>query len=249
MLKTTTYLTTQSHSVVYSTIGSTPNRNMTMYARNLKVYKGAKNPIVIEMKNNDQKAVDITGKTFVFNILDQEERQTLISKTGTITNASKGKVQFDITESDLQKVSGSFLNYSVLDNTSGERGVVYVDDHHGAMGNIEVIDGPYTEFRASQEITLPNTNPVSVQAYPHLNENQALHTAQVYFTNFTGSLKIEGSMAAISELDTDEWFEITTKNYTTQSDNVYINWTGVYSHIRFSRTATSGTIDKVLYRL
>ena len=64
MLKTTTYLTTQSHSVVYSTIGSTPNRNMTMYARNLKVYKGAKNPIVIEMKNNDQKAVDITGKIF-----------------------------------------------------------------------------------------------------------------------------------------------------------------------------------------
>ena len=54
MLKTTTYLTTQSHSVVYTTIGSTPNRNMTMYARNLKVYKGAKNPIVIEMKNNDQ---------------------------------------------------------------------------------------------------------------------------------------------------------------------------------------------------
>ena len=68
MLKTTTYLTTQSHSVVYSTIGSTPNRNMTMYARNLKVYKGAKNPIVIEMKNSDQKAVDITGKSFVFNV-------------------------------------------------------------------------------------------------------------------------------------------------------------------------------------
>jgi hypothetical protein len=220
-----------------------------MYARNLKVYKGTKNPIVIEMKNNDQKAVDITGKTFVFNILDQEERKTLISKGGTIINASKGKVQFDITESDLQKVSGSFLNYSVLDNTSGERGVIYVDDQFGAMGNIEVVDGPYTEFRASQEITLPDTNPVSVQAYPHLNQNAALHTAQVYFTNFTGSLKIEGSMAAISELDTDEWFEITTKNYTSQADNVYINWNGVYSHIRFSRTITSGTIDKILYRL
>jgi hypothetical protein len=220
-----------------------------MYARNLKVYKGAKNPIVIEMKNNDQKAVDITGKTFVFNILDQEERQTLISKTGTITNASKGKVQFDITESDLQKVSGSFLNYSVLDNTSGERGIVYVDDHHGAMGNIEVIDGPYTQFRESQVILLPNINPVAVQAYPHLNENKALHTAQVYFTNFTGSLKIEGTMSDnSSELDTD-WFTITTQNYTSQSNNVYINWNGVYSHIRFSRTTTSGTLDKVLYRL
>jgi len=249
MLKTTTYLTTQSHSVVYTTIGSTPNRNMTMYARNLKVYKGAKNPIVIEMKNNDQKAVDITGKTFVFNILDQEERQTLVSKGGTITSALKGRVQFDITESDLQKVSGSFLNYSILDNTSGERGVIYVDDQFGAMGNIEVVDGPYTEFRESQSITLPDINPVAVQAYPHLNENAALHTCQVYFTNFTGTLKIEGSMAAISELDGDEWFDITTKTYTDQADNVYINFTGVYSHVRFSRTITSGTIDKILYRL
>ncbi len=79
-----------------------------MYARNLKVYKGVKNPLVIEMKNNDQKPVDITGKTFVFNILDQENRKTLISKTGTITNASKGKVQFDVTESDLLKVDGQF---------------------------------------------------------------------------------------------------------------------------------------------
>lgn len=96
---------------------------------------------------------------------------------------------------------------------------------------------------------LPDANPVSVQAYPHLNENKALHTAQVYFTNFTGTLKIEGSMAAISELDTDEWFDITTKTYTGQSDNVYINWNGVYSHIRFSKTVTSGTLDKILYRL
>ena len=56
-------------------------------------------------------------------------------------------------------------------------------------------------------------------------------------------------MAAISELDTDEWFDITTKTYTNQANNVYINWTGVYSHIRFSKTVTSGTLDKVLYRL
>ena len=53
MLKTTTYLVEQVHSVVYSPSGSTPNRNMTMYARNLKVYKGADNPIVIEIKNNE----------------------------------------------------------------------------------------------------------------------------------------------------------------------------------------------------
>ena len=146
-----------------------------MYARNLKVYKGVNNPLVIEMKNNDQKPVDITGKTFVFNILDQENRKTLISRTGTITNASKGKVKFDISESDLLKVDGQFLNYSILDNTSGDRGVIFVDDHYGAMGNIEVIDGPYTEFRTSQEITLPDNNAVSVEASPSLNQNSDLN--------------------------------------------------------------------------
>ena len=255
MLKTTTYLVEQVHSVVYSPSGSTPNRNMTMYARNLKVYKGADNPIVIEIKNNDQKPVDITGKTFVFNILDQDERKTLISRTGTTVNASKGKVKFTISESDLLNVSGQFLNYSILETTSGTRGAIFVDDQYGALGNIEVIDGPYTEFRESKTINLPNTNPQSVEAYPQLNQNSALHTAQLYLTNFTGKIKVEASLAPVSELDADEYFTVLEKQYTNESTNQYFNFNGVYSHVRFSKadrddsTALSGTVDKILYRL
>ena len=255
MLKTTTYLVEQVHSVVYSPSGSTPNRNMTMYARNLKVYKGADNPIVIEIKNNDQKPVDITGKTFVFNILDQDERKTLISRTGTTVNASKGKVKFTISESDLLNVSGQFLNYSILETTSGTRGAIFVDDQYGALGNIEVIDGPYTEFRESKTINLPNTNPQSVEAHPQLNQNSALHTAQLYLTNFTGKIKVEASLAPVSELDNDEYFTVVEKQYTNESTNQYLNFNGVYSHVRFSKadrddsTALSGTVDKILYRL
>lgn len=255
MLKTTTYLVEQVHSVVYSPSGTTPNRNMTMYARNLKVYKGADNPIVIEIKNNDQKPVDITGKTFVFNVLDQDERKTLISRTGTTVNASKGKVKFTISESDLLNVSGQFLNYSILETTTGTRGAVFVDDQYGALGNIEVIDGPYTEFRDSKEVNLPNTNPVSVEAYPQLNQNSALHTAQLYLTNFTGKIKVEASLAPVSELDADEYFTVLEKQYTNESTNQYFNFNGVYSHVRFSKadrddsTALSGTVDKILYRL
>ena len=255
MLKTTTYLVEQVHSVVYSPSGSTPNRNMTMYARNLKVYKGADNPIVIEIKNNDQKPVDITGKTFVFNVLDQDERKTLISRTGTTVNASKGKVRFNISENDLLNVSGQFLNYSKKKTTEGSRGAVFVDDQYGALGNIEVIDGPYTEFRESREVNLPNTNPVSVEAYPQLNQNSALHTAQLYLTNFTGKIKVEASLAPVSELDTDEYFTVLEKQYTNESTNQYFNFNGVYSHVRFSKadrddsTALAGTVDKILYRL
>lgn len=250
MLKTTTYLVEQVHSVVYSPSGSTPNRNMTMYARNLKVYKGADNPIVIEIKNNDQKPVDITGKTFVLNILDQDERKTLVSRAGTIVNASKGKIKFNISESDLLNIDGQFLNYSILETTSGTRGAVFVDDQYGALGNIEIIDGPYSEFRESQVITLPNTNPASVEAYPQLNQNSALHTAQLYMTNFTGKIKVEASLAPVSELDNDEYFTVTEKTYTNESNNQYFNFNGVYSHVRFSKnTVTSGTIDKILYRL
>jgi len=226
-----------------------------MYARNLKVYKGADNPIVIEIKNNDQKPVDITGKTFVFNVLDQDERKTLISRTGTTVNASKGKVRFNISENDLLNVSGQFLNYSILETTAGSRGAVFVDDQYGALGNIEVIDGPYTEFRESREVNLPNTNPVSVEAYPQLNQNSALHTAQLYLTNFTGKIKVEASLAPVSELDTDEYFTVLEKQYTNESTNQYFNFNGVYSHVRFSKadrddsTALAGTVDKILYRL
>tara|TARA_B100000085_G_scaffold278573_1_gene300577 strand:- start:494 stop:1060 length:567 start_codon:yes stop_codon:yes gene_type:complete len=188
-------------------------------------------------------------------VLDQDERKTLISRTGTTVNASKGKVKFTISESDLLNVSGQFLNYSILETTTGTRGAVFVDDQYGALGNIEVIDGPYTEFRDSKEVNLPNTNPVSVEAYPQLNQNSALHTAQLYLTNFTGKIKVEASLAPVSELDTDEYFTVLEKQYTNESTNQYFNFNGVYSHVRFSKadrddsTALSGTVDKILYRL
>ena len=150
----------------------------------------------------------------------------------------------------MLNVDGQFLNYSILETTRGTRGAVFVDDQYGALGNIEIIDGPYSEFRESQVITLPNTNPASVEAYPQLNQNSALHTAQLYMTNFTGKIKVEASLAPVSELDNDEYFTVTEKTYTNESNNQYFNFNGVYSHVRFSKnTVTSGTIDKILYRL
>jgi len=84
---------------------------------------------------------------------------------------------------------------------------------------------------------------------PYVNRNTAQHTAQVYFSSaFTGTLEIQGSINPSNSIQNADFTTISTTNYTAQTDNAYINFTGVYSAVRFKRTTTSGTLSQVLYR-
>jgi len=85
---------------------------------------------------------------------------------------------------------------------------------------------------------------------PYVNRNVAQHTAQVYFSSaFTGTLTIEGSLSPQqSALNNNEFVTISTQSYTAQEDPVMVNWNGIYSAVRFKRSTTTGTLNKVLYR-
>ena len=45
-------------------------RNNIVYAAPIKIYKGVNNLLKVEMKNSDQKPVNLTGYTLTFNIVD-----------------------------------------------------------------------------------------------------------------------------------------------------------------------------------
>ena len=77
-----------------------------------------------------------------------------------------------------------------------------------------------------------------------------MHTAEVFFSSaFTGTLQVQASLnPTIQSLNDDDFVTISTETYTAQSDPVFVNFTGVYSAVRFKRSTTSGTLNKVLYR-
>jgi hypothetical protein len=247
-------------------------RNSTVYDRRLKLYKGVSNPLSFTFKNEDQKAQDITAKTYEFVLIDSETKKSALTRNLTIlddgsTVSTKGTASVTITEGDLLTLDAKFYNYAIreINLTDNTRTVTFADTGYNAAGTVEVLDGAYPDMIDSDEInsftsiTGPLTYTSSAQdANPGINNNVALHTIAVYTKSFSGSLRIQGNMMVQTDQDFDNsYFDITaidqspTINFTDSTQVTYYNFTGVYQNVRFSWGNTAGNtgrIDKILYR-
>jgi len=243
-------------------------RNSTVYDRRLKLYKGVSNPLTFTFKNEDQKAQDITAKTYEFVLIDSETKKSALTRNLTIlddgsTTSSKGTASITITEGDLLELDAKFYNYAIREVAAdNSRTVTFADTAYNAAGTVEVLDGAYPDMIDSEEVAsfTVTTGPLtrtssSIDANPGINNNTALHTIAVYTKSFSGSLRIQGTMAAIP--DNSDYFDIAatdqsyTINFSNSSGVTYYNFTGVYQNVRFSwanDTGNTGQIDKILYR-
>jgi hypothetical protein len=127
-------------------------RNSTVYDRRIKLYKGVSNPLSFTFKNEDQKAQDITAKTYEFNLIDSETKQSVVTRNLTIlddgsTTSTKGTASITVTEGDLLTLDAKFYNYAIrevaADNT---RTVTFADSFYNAAGTVEVLDGAYPDM-------------------------------------------------------------------------------------------------------
>jgi len=238
-------------------------RNSTVYDRRIKLYKGVSNPLSFTFKNEDQKAQDITAKTYEFNLIDSETKQSVVTRNLTILDdgssiTTKGTASITVTEGDLLTLDAKYYNYAIrevaADNT---RTVTFADSFYNAAGTVEVLDGAYPDMVNSTEInsftnTLgPLTHTSSfIDANPGINNNVALHTIAIYQKSFVGTLRIQGTM--VSGPGDADYFDVATISFDSNSDPVtYYNFNGVYENVRFSWGNTSGNtgrVDKILYR-
>ncbi len=238
-------------------------RNSTVYDRRIKLYKGVSNPLSFTFKNEDQKAQDITAKTYEFNLIDSETKQSVVTRNLTIlddgsTITTKGTASVTVTEGDLLTLDAKFYNYAIrevaADNT---RTVTFADSFYNAAGTVEVLDGAYPDMIDSTEINsfTSTTGPLTYtssayEANPGANNNVALHTIAIYQKSFVGTLRIQGTM--VSTPGDADYFDVATISFVSNSDPVtYYNFNGVYENVRFSWGNTGGNtgrVDKILYR-
>ena len=252
------------NQLVIAYINGFTGRNSKVYDRRLTLHRGVSNPVSFTFKNEDQKAQDITAKTYEFNIIDSESQKAVITKTLTViddgsTVSTRGDASCTITEGDLLPLDAKFYNFSVREvKADGSREITYADTGYAAAGTIEVLDGAYPEFVSSTEISsftasgglksLGHTSS-AITARPGINNNKALHTIAVYPKNFSGTLRVQGTMSA-SPSDTD-YFEVTSTTFSNSSTPSTLNFTGVYQNVRFTGgndSGNTGVIDKILYR-
>jgi len=237
-------------------------RNSNVYDRRLTLHRGVDNPITFTFKNEDQKAQDITSKTYELNVIDTESKKAVLTKTLTIlddgsTVSTKGDASCTITEGDLIGLDAKFYNFAVRDVASdNSRTVTYSSTGYAAAGTIELLDGAYPEFLPSTSVTqftgtggpLQFTSS-AIDARPGINNNKALHTIAIYPQAFSGKVIVQGTMA--SSPSDDDFVTVTSTTFSDASSPSTLNFTGVWHSVRFSYDNdpdTTGKIDKILYR-
>jgi hypothetical protein len=252
---------------VFTHTSGLERRYEKVYERSIKLFKEFDNTFTVVVKNQDQKKQFVNGTACTLQISDQNG-DLIVEKIGTVlddgsSTATKGHISFTITESDMLKLDQIFyhgvLKFTDTDSTVK---VLYADTRYNAAIQFEVVGDTSPEFTASQSLTsfsLLGDEWVSttVDAQPNRNSNSALHTVAYYLTNFSGSIKVYGTMSDGASYGTDaqqtEFYLIDTQSYSEESNVQYVNFNGIHKRITIvaqaddSSTVLTG-LDKVLYR-
>lgn len=230
----------------------TTERYRQVYNRNLKIFRGADNRIDLQVKNSDQKPIDTSGSTLVFNLLTRDGKDLIWSKDCEIVSETTGRYRVFITEQELIDLESGNYEYSliqenrqIIDSTEHRvtrRTPLYMDGQYDAVGTLEILDDVkgsvqdstvINKFNYVNPFALADTSPpffISsiIDAQPNINVPQSLHTFVIYSTDYEGSVTIQGSLREDSAPSV--WSDIVT--FELDNDIVYKNITGKYRWFR-----------------
>lgn len=243
-------------------------RYRRVYNRNLKVYRGVDNRIDLQVRNSDQKATEITGTALVFTVLSRDTKEILLQKDCSIVSMSTGKAYVTLTETELTNINSGSYNFSIVQEirdtldldeyTINGRTPMYIDSQYGIIGTLEVSGDAFGDILNSLSITkFEYLNPAttgyndpkhyhsSIIDTKNIDTASSLHTFQIYSTNYTGTVKIQGSLD--DSATPSVWADIETFTLTN-SDSSYKNVVGKWNWLKVTHFPTTGTVDKILYR-
>jgi hypothetical protein len=228
MFTTQVYLYSEKYKVVLTdpTQAVAARRYPQVYAKTLTLHKGTDNVLIFNFINQDQKPVNNSTATFTFKIMNSEGTDALLSKTMEDIDATKGTAKVTITEQDLDGITAQKGHYSIERSQSNSDlyDAVFVDDHQGGRGNLNIVDSVYPEHTESTSVT------ITVQYKP---------------SSFTGIIALEGATDSTDEL----WYDITADiNLDDSSTTGYINVTGFHPYMRLRIEEVSGSISELKVR-
>lgn len=251
MFTTQVYLYTYKHPVVLrdTTQAVAARRYPQVYAKTLKLHKGTDNVLIFNFINQDQKPVNNSTATFTFRLMNREGTDQLLAKTMENIDATKGTAKVTITEADLDTIAVQKANYSIERSQSNSDlyDTVFVDDHQGGRGTIDIIDSVYPEHTESTSVTIPSFNDTDGSTTHYSSQFASTGettTVQYKPSLFTGIIVLEGATA------TDGlWYDITSDiNLTASSTTGYINVTGFHPYMRLRIEEVSGSISELKVR-
>jgi len=234
---------------------------MPVYAKTMMIHKGVDNKLQFQFLNQEQKPVDITGKSITCRILNYDATEVLINKALTLELPLTGIAYLQLSAAEVENIPAQMCHYS-LEIPVGEFGYpVFVDPAAGARGQINVVDSILPSFVPSQIVTIPTGQPFpnldannSIEnALPNANtyyssiintEDNPVLTLQATFTEFNGDVTVEGT----TNQQATDWYPITNTEYSNVSGTQGYTVKGFHPFVRMVFTSNTGVVTNILAR-
>ena len=227
---------------------------MPVYAKPLTLHKGVDNQLQFQFLNQEQKPVDITGKSITCRILNYEGNQILLQKALTLQLPATGICALILNAADLENIEAQKCYYSLEIPVGDFDYPVFVDQNAGARGVMNIVNSVLPNFVPSYEITIPtgqqfpnsSNSSNTVTYYTSVlgtNDNPIL-TIQTEYIEYYGNTVIQGS-----SLGDADWYDIvTTDEVANNTQTVGYTIQGYHPYIRMAFTSNSGAVANILTR-
>lgn len=122
-----------------------------VYQRNVKIYNGIDNILEFDIKNADQKRIDLNGLSQIEMNLMDAAGNALPNSPYTVTPTSmKGIATVNVPKEDLIDLKDQFLHFSLTAVKNGNDVILYTDSRFSAVGTIELIGNAMPVTRAER---------------------------------------------------------------------------------------------------
>lgn len=229
---------------------------MPVYAKPLTLHKGVDNKIQFQFLNQEQKPVDITGKSITCRVISNNGNAVLIAKTLDLDLPLTGIASLNLNAADIEDIDPQKAYYSLEIPVGSFDYPVFVDQNAGARGDMNIVNSVLPNFIPSQSVSIPtgqpfpnisnssgNTNLVYYTSVINTEDNPVL-TIQTHYDEYYGNVAILGSSIVDGdwypiELDTDLANITETRGYTIH---------GYHPFVKVQFTSNSGAVTNILAR-
>ena len=268
MQKISSYLYSNRIRAVVN-LAASPLEWRIVYQRKFKIYQGLDNVLELDVKNAEQKRIDITTYAMKFVIMDQYNQEVYTGDIDTATGIT-GLGLMSIPATSLDGISPQFLKYTVyILNEDDTKTPVYGDTQFGVTGTMDLLAGAMPTglppkviktFAYDIDVNDPtwatrNYHSEAIEINP-VNAGVGSGTVDLefYFGSLESNVIVQTSNDAVVSTGST-WTDIETFHVTTATTTVSktysigddVKWLRVSYTVSY--TNNTGKIDKVVAML
>lgn len=255
MYATTVFTYVQRQLVVLLT-GNSPRKYAQVYSKPLTLHKGVDNRLQFQFLNQEQKPVDISGKSITCRVISYDGKEILLNKALTLDLPVTGIASLFLNAADIEDIVPQKAYYSLEIPVGDFDFPVFVDQNAGARGVMNIVNSVLPSFVPSQAVTIPtgqlfpNTGNASgntiLTYYSSVinTESNPVLTIQTRYDEYHGNVAILGSTLVDGDwytiIQDSELANVTeTRGYTVH---------GYHPFLKIEFTSNSGEVSDIFAR-